>query len=309
MTRRIIAIVNAGAGTASHAHMKEQLTTAFRTAGAQAIRVEVAQSGDELKSLVRGAISGQPDVIAAGGGDGTLNAVASELLDSNIAFGVLPLGTLNHFAKALQLPLALPEAVDTIMHGREFLIDVGEVNGRMFLNNSSLGLYPSLVRHRDRQQERLGRSKWAAAAWATLALLRRHSLLHVRLNLAAREIDRRTAGVFIGNNAYHMNGLRLGQRDRLDGGELGIYLPHHGGRIGLSMLILRALCGRLRESMDFDALLASTLVVETHHRRLPVAIDGEIAWMETPLRYRTRARSLRVMVPELPPESTTSKVS
>ncbi|MGA9420997.1 MAG: diacylglycerol kinase family protein [Rhodanobacteraceae bacterium] len=302
MSRRIIAIVNAAAGAIDTQTLVPRLQAAF-DASSHGVRVVLADDASDMVAKLRATVGEHPDVIVAGGGDGTLNAIAAELLDGDIALGVLPLGTFNHFAKALRLPLDLDGAVEAIVHGRETPVDVGEVNGRVFLNNSSLGLYPSLVRHRERQQEQLGRSKWAAAVWAALALLRRHSLLHVHLSLDEREIDRRTAGVFIGNNAYHMSGLKLGQRDCLDAGRLGVYLPHHGGRVGLSMLVARALCGRLRESVDFDALLASSLVVETHHRRLPVAIDGEIMWMDAPLRYRTRARALKVMVPPADPHT------
>lgn len=293
---RVIVLINAAAGIAVQAGVADEVARLLGNAVVDA-RVTLARSGDELVALARAAARERPDVIVAGGGDGTVNAVAGELLDTGIALGVLPLGTLNHFAKALRLPLRTDAAVQTVIAGHAIDIDVGEVNGRIFLNNSSLGLYPSLVRRRERQQEQLGRGKWAAAAWAALALLRRHAFLRVRLGVEGEEIERRTAIVFVGNNAYHMSGLHVGERDRLDSGQLGLYLPHRGGRRGLALLALRAACGCLREKKDFDALFASTIAIHAHHRHLPVAIDGEVVLLEAPLSYRSRTRALRVIAP------------
>src|SRR5205085_3689399 len=103
-----------------------------------------------------------------GGGDGTQSAIASRLAGTQLVHGVLPLGTLNHFAKDLGIPLQLDEAVRTLAEGRVLEVDVGEVNGRVFINNSSLGLYPEIVRERELQQMRLGKSKWRALASASL---------------------------------------------------------------------------------------------------------------------------------------------
>ena len=119
-------------------------------------RVTLSSSGAEIIEAARHAARQKPWAIVAGGGDGTINAVASTLVGSNIALGVLPLGTLNHFAKDLNIPLELEAAAHNIIAGHASQIDVGEVNGRIFLNNSSLGLYPTLVRQRKKQQEQLG---------------------------------------------------------------------------------------------------------------------------------------------------------
>jgi diacylglycerol kinase family enzyme len=300
MARRLIAVINAAAGEDGKRSIAERLSELFRSDDIDA-RVVFAPSGAEVAAMARDAVREQPHIIVAGGGDGTINAVASVVVGTDVVLGVLPLGTLNHFARALHLPLDVEEAARIVLAGSVIEVDVGEVNGRIFLNNSSLGLYPSLVRRRDAQQEQLGRGKWAAATWAALTLLRRHALMRVRLSLNGEEFERRTAIVFIGNNAYQMAGLRVGKRERLDAGQLSLYLPHHGGRKGLLMLAVRALCGRLRESADFDALFATTIGIESRHARLPVAIDGEVALMDAPLRYRIRPRALRVIVAQAAP--------
>lgn len=293
--RRLVAIINDTAGSDEKRPIAEKLADIFRCDDIQA-RVVLARSGEEITTLARAAVREQPHIIVAGGGDGTINAVAAQTVGTDIALGVLPVGTLNHFAKALQLPLDVEDAARTVIAGHVVQVDVGEVNGRIFLNNSSLGLYPTLVRRRERQQEQLGRGKWAAAAWAAMTLLRRHGFLQVRLRLNGQEIKRRTAIIFIGNNAYQMTGLRVGERERLDGGQLGLYLPHRGSRSGLGMLAIRALCGCLRESKDFDALFATAIDIETHRKQLPVAIDGEVVLLDAPLLYRSRPGVLRVIV-------------
>jgi diacylglycerol kinase family enzyme len=223
--------------------------------------------------------------------------VANILRETDTALGILPLGTLNHFAKDLGIPLELDQAARTIAAGRQIAVDVGEVNGKAFINNSSLGVYPDMVRERTRQQRRFRRSKRAAMIWATLAALNRASLLSLRLQLENRELACRAPFVFIGNNEYLMEGFNIGKRARLDAGVLSVYTTQHSTRAGLLMLALRAILGRLRQSDDFIAMRARNLRVETPHKRLLVATDGEVSVMETPLEYHIRPRALNVIVP------------
>jgi diacylglycerol kinase family enzyme len=254
-------------------------------------------TGNDIGELASRAIAGKPPVVVAGGGDGTLSRVADVLRGTQTALGILPLGTLNHFARDLGIPLALEDAVRTIARGRRVAVDMGEVNGRGFLNNSSLGLYPDIVRERRRQQRRLGRSKRSAMIWATLAALDRAPLLSLSLELDERVQACRAPFVFVGNNDYVMEGFEIGTRERLDGGRLCIYTTQRSSRGGLIALALRALCGRLRQADDFIELKAKTLRVETPHKRLIVATDGEVAIMDTPLDYRILPRCLKVIVP------------
>ncbi len=245
----------------------------------------------------RKAVADGVAIVVAGGGDGTINAVASVLAGSGVAFGVLPLGTLNHFAKDLGIPLTLDEAVGNVAKGQRIQVDVGEVNDRIFLNNSSLGLYPDIVRDREKQQHRLGRGKWLAATWATIAALRRYPFLSVRLTVDGGQHARRTPFVFIGNNEYIMQGLAIGARERLDRGKLSLYVAQRPGRLGLLRFAVRALCGRLAQERDFDVMLSETLSIETRHRHLRVATDGEVTIMATPLHYRIKPAALTVIVP------------
>src|SRR5204862_429264 len=152
----------------------------------------IAAEGEDLTALARQALERKPPMIVAGGGDGTLNAIAALVAGTSTALGVLPLGTLNHFARDLHIPTDLEGAVRTLAEGHVVRIDVGEVNGRVFLNNSSVGLYPSLVHHREQQQMRLGRSKWNALFWSAWLMLRRYPMLDVSVKAGREAIACRT---------------------------------------------------------------------------------------------------------------------
>ncbi|HEV7815718.1 MAG TPA: diacylglycerol kinase family protein [Janthinobacterium sp.] len=292
----IAVIINAGAGSGHAVGWSDQLGGKLRALDFDAA-ITLADSGAEMMDAARAAIEGGVAMVVAGGGDGTINAVASVMVDSGVPFGVLPLGTLNHFAKDLKIPLELDEAIANLARGCRAKVDVGEVNGQIFLNNSSLGLYPDIVRDRIKQQRRLGRGKWMAFCWAAMAALRRYPFLSLRLNLNQQQHARRTPFVFIGNNEYLMQGLNIGERERIDGGTLSLYVAQSPGRLGLVRLALHALFGRLARLKDFDILLAKELEIETRHKRLRVSTDGEVTVMATPLRYRIRPAALTVVVP------------
>ncbi len=287
-------IVNAGSGGGHDQDVVERLQALFTQAGREA-EIVVAHGGEDINAAVAAALARRPDIIVAGGGDGTLSSVGAALVDSEVALGVLPLGTLNHFAKDLGIPLDLEQAVHRIVHGQPLRIDVGEVNGHVFLNNSSLGLYPDIVRERVRQQRRLGRSKWMAMAWASLAALRRYTFMKVRLTVDGVDSTRRTPFVFIGNNEYRMEGFAIGERAGLQDGRLSLYVAQRPGRLRLLQLAVRALFGSLKQARDFQSLLGTEIVIESRHKHLRVATDGEITVMTPPLRYRTRPASLWVV--------------
>jgi diacylglycerol kinase family enzyme len=297
--RPIPVIVNARSGLGNGPRQIESLQKLFEAAGLRA-RIITARSGADLRSIVRAAVRERPPMIVAGGGDGTLGTVAGLLKGTGIAFGVLPLGTLNHFARDLGIPLDLERAIATLAAGHVAEVDVAEVNGKTFLNNSSLGLYPDMVRERTRQQKRLGRGKQWALFWATLTALRRKSFLHVSLRINGDERHYRAPFVFVGNNQYTMEGFNIGVRDGLRDGRLSVYVTQRQTRWGLVALGFRALFGRLRQARDFEAMTAPALTIESRHRFLHVATDGEVALMETPLHYRVQPLALRVAVPPPP---------
>ena len=299
MPSGIAVIINASAGAGCQSAWADNLTEKFRSNGWD-VNIMLAHDGAELLEMAQRAVAEKPQLIVAGGGDGTLNAVAGALVGSDIAFGILPMGTLNHFAKDLHIPLYLDQATQNIVAGHTINVDVGEVNDRIFLNNSSLGIYPRIVRDREMGQKQWGLGKWPAFVWATLTTLRLYPFLRLRLSLNGKEQEHRTPCVFIGNNEYLMEGFNIGERECLNAGQLSLYVVQRTGRLGLLRLALRALFGRLRQAKDFEALTAKEILIETRHKHLRVATDGEITVMSTPLRYRVRPGALRVIVPENP---------
>jgi diacylglycerol kinase family enzyme len=235
--------------------------------------------------------------MVAAGGDGTVSSVADALSGTPTALGVVPAGTLNHFAKDLGIPLDLGAAVRAIAAGRRASVDVGVVNGRAFVNNASLGLYPKLVEEREKQQRRFGHSKRTAMLWAALAVLRRPPRLALRLEAESGALVARSPFVFVGNNDYAMEGFGIGTRARLDAGLLDVYTTRRTSASGLVGLALRAAFGRLRQADDFLQANVRTLRVESRRSRLQVAVDGELLDFDTPLEFTMRPRALQVMVP------------
>jgi YegS/Rv2252/BmrU family lipid kinase len=288
-------IINIGSGADDKEELRDRLAEIFSASGLNA-RISLARNGEEVVEQARRAALSESNTIVAGGGDGTLSAVASIVVGTNKALGVLPLGTLNHFAKDLRIPLDLEAAARTIIAGHTTQVDVGEVNRHIFLNNSSLGLYPRLVREREKQQ-RMGFGKWAAFFWAAIAVLRRYPFLDVKLSVEGKDFSSRSPLVFIGNNEYEMESLNAGARAYLNAGRLSLYITHDAGRLGLVRLAWRALFGGLRDDKDFLALCSKEIWIDTKHRRLRVAMDGEVTAMQPPLHYRIRPLSLRVLVP------------
>jgi len=287
-------IINLASGS-SDEEVRRRVADVFEANGLK-VDVSLARGGEEIATLTDEALAGNWSTIVAGGGDGTINLVASKIIDSGRVLGVLPLGTLNHFARDLGISHDLEEAVRTIVAGHVARVDVGEVNHHLFVNNSSLGLYPTIVREREKKQ-RLGSRKWPAFVWAAVTALRRYPFLDVRLQVDGKDFHRKTPFVFIGNNEYTMEGFDIGRRYQLDRKHLSVYIAHRTGRWGLFRLALRALFGRLKNEKDFMAMQTSELTIETKHKRLRVAFDGEVDVMERPLHYHIRPGALQVIVP------------
>ncbi len=288
-------ILNGAAGSSRALQAESQLVDLFGRHGAVA-NIVVAREGKDIAALARRAVEEGNAVVVGAGGDGTMNAVAGALVGTDTAMGILPLGTLNHLAKDLNIPLDLEAAVATILTGRVKRIDVGEVNGRIFLNNSSIGIYPWIV-HERQKEERKGYGKWGAFWRALISVARRYSFFHVRLAVDKREEpEARTPFVFIGNNKYESEGLSIGSRKALDRGELWVYRGPPASRSRLALLALQHLLGATGAG-GLAISDAQQVWVRTKAARLAVATDGEVNFLDMPLRYHTRPGALGVIVP------------
>jgi diacylglycerol kinase family enzyme len=191
----------------------------------------------------------------------------------------------------------LEDAVRTVVQGQAREVDVGEANSRVFVNNSSIGLYPVMVSLRDAWMEQSGMHKWLAMGRAALGTLRRFPVVRIALRMSEGGVLVTTPMVFIGNNRYETRLFALGRRPAIDRGELWVYFARRAGRLPFLHLAARALVGRLDEARDFEGVCLSEVVVEDRRRLLQVAFDGEVVHMAPPVRYRIRRRALRVMAP------------
>ncbi len=293
---KVAIIMNAGSGAGAEGDDRtEAIRAAFEAAG---VEIELHPTSPEnLVATAKRLAGTRIDAVIAAGGDGTVSAVAGALAGGAMTMGVLPLGTLNHFAHDLGMPDDLAAAARLIAAGKAHRIDVGEVNGRVFVNNSSVGLYPETVMSRDAERRRSGRGKWSAMALASARVLKRFPLLAVSVALPERNLIAKTPLIFVGNNEYTINVLELGKRSRLDAGHLSLYLMRCKGRFGMFSLMVRAILQRLEAVRDFEAEIADEVVVRLRHRRMNVAIDGEVVRMSSPLRYKIRPGALSVIVP------------
>jgi diacylglycerol kinase family enzyme len=255
-----------------------------------------AVPGDSLAAAARRAVDAGSTMLVAAGGDGTVSTVASVAAEHGLVLGVLPLGTLNHFARDAGIPLALDEAIAAITCGRVSTIDVGDVNGHIFLNNSSIGIYPRLLWERE-QQQRLGRRKWTALALAALRVWREYRRLTVTIEGRGYCQNVRTPFVFVGNNEYAIEGGRLDARASLNAGRLQFCMAPDADRGRMTRIVIAAMAGRLGAVEGFEAVPATELTIVPRSRRVGVSLDGELAVLESPLRYRIRPGALRVMVP------------
>lgn len=296
MTKRVAFILNANSGGRTDGAAFDPWRAQIDEIANGAL-VSVVRAGEDIARQVEAARAAGCDAIVAGGGDGTLNAVASCLVGTDTVFGVLPLGTFNHFAQDAGIPLDIDAALDVIRRGAIDTVDVAEIGGQRFLNNASLGLYVRVVRHRNRQQSRLGWGKGPAFGWAVWTALRRFPFMRLRIRVAGQETHVRTPFLFIGNNRYEMSGLKVGRRESLQAGTLSIYLAQRAGRLRLFVLAFHALSGRLGSAHDFHEITAEGLQILSDHDALRVATDGEVVTLRTPLDCRIHARALKVFLP------------
>jgi len=296
---RVHAVINRKAGSAlgySVEQLASEAEAAFEEAGHE-IEVHVVEPAD-IEAALDKAVAADPDILVAGGGDGTIRSAASRLLGSTIALGVLPLGTVNRLAHDLNIPLEPRAALRALASGGYREIDVAEVNGEIFLCNSMLGL-PSEI-SQERQNLR-GRPFWPRAA-GYFKLLRTilASRRHLELSIDGDEKKSRRVRVLslaVSNNVYKREPSLIFTREALDQGRLGVYIakPHSG--LGLLWVLARAALGFWTGDDRLDSLSASKVVIKTRKKRLRLSNDGEVETLKAPLYYQIHPKALKVFAP------------
>jgi YegS/Rv2252/BmrU family lipid kinase len=293
---RVPVLINRHGGAASRdAHIGKTVGATLENAGVDA-EVELIGGGDCAVRCRAIAERGDP-VVIVGGGDGTISAAAAALVGTETALGILPLGTLNHFARDLGLPTDLNEAAKLIATGKSRRVDVAEMNDRIFINNSAIGLYPLMVIDRDLQRKKLGRSKRLAMIVASARTLVRfgHQRLTLTINDEKERVD--TPLLFVGNNDYRIDLGAPGQRESLEDGELCVMVMRKKTRRGFIAASIRALFNRARDD-DMEKIAGvERLRVSSRRSIVATSLDGEVVAAQPPLDYRIRKHALRVIAP------------
>ncbi len=254
-------------------------------------------SGENLPDILERVSNKNYEILVAAGGDGTVSSVAEKAVILNRTMGIIPVGTLNHFAKDAGIPLNINEALRTITGGKTISIDTASVNDHIFLNNSSIGLYPKVVKRRE-EQMKLGGKKWPAMFQAIMTVVKSIPKINVAIKADGRTVKCKTPFVFVGNNDYKFDFFNLGRREGLVDGQLSIYYPKYEGRISYLRLIFKTLLGRLDQEANFRILHNEDLIIYSNKKKLEVSIDGEVFKLKTPLHYKIKPKSLRIIIPD-----------
>jgi diacylglycerol kinase family enzyme len=289
-------LLNRGGGAvAADSGIAEKVKAALDEAGIDAEIELIAGSDCEIRAK---AICERGDpLLIVGGGDGTVGAAASALAGTETKLAILPLGTLNHFSRDLGIPADLEEAAKLIAAGTERRVDVGEMNGRIFINNSAIGLYPLMVVNRDLQRRRFGRSKRLAMLVASARTLARFGHQRLTLTVNDRQALIDTPLLFVGNNDYRIDLGAPGRRESVEDGKLCVFVMRKKTRRGFLAAIFRALLKRTRRDDMVKLEDVEHLLVDSRRSHLAVSFDGEVVRAVPPLDYRIRKKALRVIAP------------
>lgn len=293
--RNALVLLNAYAGSLRQVRAVQEARELLRRR-APGAEIVIASRPEELAPALCRARTSPAEFIFAGGGDGTLRCVAESIAGTGKVLGVLPLGTVNHFARSLGLPAGLDAALSALEGASPSAIGVGEVNGRLFLNNSTLGLYPRVVRGRDFLRSRAGVSKWPAMARAAARTVARPEGGWLELAGEGEAFTLRSPFVFVTAHDFLLGALPL-----LEGGvgpgELGVCAASAETATERLALIARVAAGALSSGRSVRAFKTRSLVVKGAAPRLHATLDGEVMTLEAPLVYRARPGALRVLAP------------
>ncbi len=297
----IIVVMNAGSGhddkEASRTAIRETLEASGRsftliTPAPEQIATEIAAEVAKCDG---------PGVLVAAGGDGTLNAVAGAALEHGWTLGIVPLGTFNFYARDLGLPLDAAAATRVLLEGVARDITPGRINGRLFLNNASFGLYRQLLEDREEMKNRLGRYRLVAAFAAMMTLWRHRRSYGVDLHIDGKPERWRSSMVFFGLNSLQLEKLNLDIAACMAEDKLALVAPRPLARSSLLWLAVKAAFGQLKEQEELLCRCATRVRLDWRgHRRARVAVDGESFECSMPLEVEVLPRALRVLVSREP---------
>ena len=290
-------ILNAASGKQETSQSPDRIRAALERSGAT-FDLKLVKSGSDISEAARKSVEDGYTTIVAAGGDGTICAVAGELIGTEQRLGIIPLGTFNYFARSLDIPVEIEEAVDVLVSNFDRYVPVATINDRLFLNNASLGAYPEILKNREKIYSRWGRSR-IAAYWSvlkTLVTLRRPLKLVIEVDGTRREVT--TPMVFAVNNAFQLDQVGLQGREDVAQGKLVLFIAMNSGRWGMVGHALALLTGTAEPHRNFEMIAAEKIRITTHKSSRLVACDGERTQMSGPFDMKVQQGALRVVVPE-----------
>jgi diacylglycerol kinase family enzyme len=257
--------------------------------------VKLAKGADITEALTAAMMSHK--TVFVGGGDGTISTAAAIFSGRRTVLGILPLGTMNFFARALGIPLRLDEAVKALLTGEKQQIDSGEVNGRIFVHHVTLGLHPRIIAGRKKQhyRSRLGKKlAWLKVWWK---LVRRAPRMHLSLAVDGERIKLKTASLIIANNPFIEKLGGLPHSEVPDRGKLALYAARTRDWKELLAMSAQASLGKWKSNTRLDFLEGALITIAAERRKFRVSIDGELDYLQTPLRAKIVPNALCVLCP------------
>ena len=273
---------------------KDEMTAAAGAAGLEVIpltrQIDCAQTIRER--MARGV-----RLFVAAGGDGTITNIVQPLVNSEAVLGVIPVGTYNHFARDLEIPLDWKEALDVVLNGDTRQVDAARINDRFFVNNVSLGLYPELVARREEK----GRDypRWKARLYAAYRTLRKYPSITLNIESAHHHEIVRTHVFMVSNNSYDLSRIGVeAARETLEGGRLSVYWLPHISRLKMTKFVASYLAGRVHDTPGFRSFRTAAMKMQSPRKTLKVGVDGEVFTLNIPLVITSVPKSLLVKVPK-----------
>ncbi|WP_304641497.1 diacylglycerol/lipid kinase family protein [Pseudomonas sp.] len=291
---------NRGSGRGDSERVQDTIRSVLAEGG-RSCEILPVQGGDKLLETAATAIDrarAEGGIVVAAGGDGTLNAVAQAVLGSGLPFGILPQGTFNYFGRTHGISQDTEQAARCLLDAQIRPVQVGLINDRLFLVNASFGLYPKILEDREQFKQRYGRSRWVALWSALVTLMQAHRQLSVQLEFGEQVHRLRTPSVVVDNNALQLEQMGIDEVDDLTRNHLVAMAAKPVGTLALYGILFRGLASRLGEADNVLSFSFNRMTARLgSRRRIKVAMDGEICFLNTPLQFRVAEQRLPLLVP------------
>ncbi|WP_304950354.1 diacylglycerol/lipid kinase family protein [Sulfitobacter sp.] len=296
--QRVIVILNKGSGRKDGTERKSRISDRFQHHNIPVSFVEFSPKGADLGQVAQSTAEANPDAtIVASGGDGTISGVASGLAHVPNQMGIIPAGTFNYFARSLNLPETVDEAVDVIAKGVLRPTDIAKINGNAFLNNASIGAYAAILKTREGIYDRWGRSR-VAAYWSVVkALATLRAPLRLTVTIDGKSFKHRTPLVFAISNAFQLNQMGLSGEDCIAKGGMVLLVAPDTNRWGLFKHAAALALGVAKRETDYQMHCGNEITLEMPHKSRPVARDGELSRMKGPFKLHMQREALQLIVP------------